>query len=210
MSLLEINTIVCLFGFIYSIDDPNQGAWTDIVIPSAVDLNILDSVEIEDSDGDFRLYVTDDSGMIYEMFNQDTLNWTAADGTTTALKTKFRTPYLRIGELGAETLGATGRVDPRYLEIRVKDNTAVTFTATIESADGPSQATAKDSQTVSMEFGTNNSAIRQAIKPNFQRGEFRRLTIENDAKATDYEITGVRLYYKVQPFEGQKIAVATV
>ena len=199
-----------IFAFIYSIDDPNQGYWTTINIPTAVDLNILALTEIEDADGNFRLYASDDSGMVYEMFEPSTLNWTAADGTATAIKTKFQTPYLRPAELGAETHGATGRADPRYIEVRVKNNTAGSLTITIESADGSSQTTARDSVTMTLTYGTNNSTIRQAIPSSFHSGEYLRITVENNVLSEDFEVTGIRLYFHTYPFEGQHISVSTV
>ena len=52
--------------------------------------------------------------------------------------------------------------------------------------------------------------VRQSISPNYHPGEYIRVTVENNAKDTDYEITGIRLYFHTQPFEGQKTSVVSV
>lgn len=196
------------FNFIYSIDDPNQGYWTTLEIPS--DINIIDATEIEDANGDFKVYGSSSDGMVYELFKTGALNWTDAAGNTTAIKTKFRTPYLRLGELGKETEGVSGRVRPKFVELRLRNNTAITWNVTIESADGSAQEVARDSQSIDFTFGTNNSLIRRPLKINFAAGEYVRFTVETNEKDTFAEVVGLRVYFHVLPFEGEKTTVANV
>jgi hypothetical protein len=196
-----------IFAYNYSIDDPTAGYWTTIELPSTADLNFIDAAEIEDSNGDFHLYAAGDDGMVYELFEDTARDWVDAVGTKYAVRTRFRTPYLRLGEMGMESEGVTGRVRPRYVEVRLKDNTAANLTVTIESADGSSQEIARDSQDVDMVFGTNNSMIRQAIKTNYHAGEYIRITVDNNEKDVELTITGIRVYFHVLPFEGQILTV---
>lgn len=194
------------FGYIYSIDDINQGYWTTLEFPSS--LNILSATEIEDSNGDFRLYASSDDGMVYELFNEDSYNWVAANGSTSPIVTKFRTPYLRLGELGAESQGVTGRVEPQFVELRLQNNTGCIWNITLESADGPSQLVARDSQQLDLEYGTNNSLMRYRVRSNFHSGDYVRITCENSQLNAFSEILGIRLYFKVHPFEGIKTTVS--
>jgi hypothetical protein len=171
------------------------------------DVNIIDTTEIEDSNGDFIFYGSSDDGMIYEFFKPTARNWVDNDGNATAIKTKFQTPYLRVGELGKSDQfggeGGTGRVAPRYVEIRLKDNTAITWTVTVESADGSSQETPRDSQTMTMDFTSEQSMVRQSLKPHFHPGEFVRFTFESAQLNTYAQITGIRVYFHARPFEGE-------
>ena len=189
-------------------DDVTKGYWTTLNIPS--DINILDTVEIEDTNSDFHLYASDDSGMVYEFFTEGQLNWTGPTGSSTPIKTKFQTPYLRLGGPLGQEGGFSGRVQPRYIEIRVENNTAINWTVTVESAEGSSQVQALDSQDVVMTFGTNNSLIRQSLKPNFHPGEFVRITVENNEADVDCRITGIRIAVQLHPFPGQVINVKSV
>jgi hypothetical protein len=197
------------FTYVYGVDDPKQGYWMEMVPNTSADLNFLCATEIEDANGDHFVYAGGDDGMVYKLYDQSANNWTKADGTSHAVKTKLQTPYLRLGEMAKETTGSSGRVRPRFVELRVKDNTACTWTVTLESADGSSQETARDSQALSMEFGTNNSLIRNPVKNNFVGGEFLRLTVENEETDVACTITGIRVYFNASPFEGAQMTVAT-
>lgn len=195
-----------IFHYNYTIDDIWKGYWSTLELPS--DLNVVDATEIEDSNGAYHLYVSSDDGMIFELFDDDAKNWTLADGTTQAIKTKFTTPFLRLGELG-KTEGSgnesgTGRVSPRFVELRLKDNTNINWTITIESADGSAQSqTVRDSQTMTMSFSSTESLVRQSLKQNFHPGEYFRVTVETNEKDTFAIIAGLRIYFHVHPFEGQ-------
>lgn len=196
------------FGYIYSIDDINQGYWTTLELPA--NLNIISSVEIEDDNGDHRLYATSDDGMVFELFAEGATDWVDANGALSPVVTRFQTPYLRLGELGTESQGVSGRVEPQFVELRVQNNTNCTWNVTLESADGPSQEQARDSQDLDLEFGTNNSLMRYRVTSHFHSGDYIRLTISNSEQAVSCEVLGVRIYFKVHPFEGIKTAVQSV
>jgi hypothetical protein len=59
-----------IFKYQYGVDDIYQGWWNELKPPSA--LNFLDAVEIEDANGDFKIYAGAEDGMVYELFNKDT------------------------------------------------------------------------------------------------------------------------------------------
>lgn len=202
-----IPTYDSIFAFMYSIDDPRAGYWTTVNPASEANLNFLDATEIEDSDGDFHTYVSGDDGMVYELFAEGSKNWVNASGNSYPIRTRFQTPYLRLGEQGLETEGATSRVRPRFIEVRLEKPTSMVWDVIVDSADGSSQEIARDSQTLSMSFGTNNSLIRQPLKNNFVAGEYIRVTLDNNEANTSCRVTGVRIYYHVYPMEGPILTV---
>jgi len=189
-----------IFAYIYAIDNVETGFWTEIKTGTA-NINFLDAVEIEDSNGDFKLYASGADGMVYQLFDGASKNWVDANGTEHAIKTKFQTPYLREGELGLETQLATGRVDPKKMELRA-DGDAATWNIKIETADGVDQTLARSSSDIEMQFGLNNSLIRQGIPScDITSAEYFRLTFENNELNVASKILGARLFFGVQ--EGQ-------
>jgi len=206
---LPIPTYGSIFHYMYSIDDIRKGFWATLELPDG--LNLIDTTEIEDDNGDLRLYASDDDGMIYELFKEGEKNFVTSNGTESAIRTRFQTPYIRLGEMGNQdgqgTEAGTGRVTPRFFEMRLKNNTAINWTITIESADGPFQTTARDSQTLTLEFAEGQSTVRQSIRQNFVGGDWIRFTIDNNEEDVFAEITGMRLYFHVKPFEGEKLTL---
>lgn len=190
-----------IFAYMYPIDNVETGYWTDIVTPSAANLNFLDAEEIEDENGDFRIYVGADDGMVYELFCKDSTNWVDSGGTSFPIVTKFRTPYMREGDLGAETEGATGRVEPRFVEVRHEDD-ATTWNIKLETADGSSQPVARSTVDMNLQFGVNNSLIRQAVPgEEMIAAEYFRITLENSEAGVSSKILATRVVFHVQ--EGQ-------
>lgn len=206
---LPIPTYGSIFHYMYSIDDIRKGFWATLELPDG--LNIIDTTEIEDDNGDLRLYASDDDGMVYELFKEGQKNFVLADGTTSAIRTRFQTPYVRLGETGNEdgqgTEMATGRVTPRFFEMRLKNNTAINWTVTIDSADGPFQTTPRDTQILTLQFAEGQSTVRQSIRQNFVGGDWIRITVESNELDTFAEVTGLRLLYHVRPFEGEKLSL---
>jgi hypothetical protein len=188
-----------IFCYQYPIDAVEAGYWTDIVTPDAANLNFLDATEIEDENGDFQILAGGDDGMIYQLFDDDSKNWVDAAGDTYAIDTKLQTHYMRVGYLGAEVEIATGRVSPHTLEMRIGNDDACIWTATVETADGISQSLALSSSTLTMEFGTNNSLIRQRV-PNSETipAEYVRLTWQNAEKDVYTKLLASRFSYHVQ------------
>lgn len=193
-----------IFGYIYPVDNVRLGRWTDIVPPTALDLNFLDAVEIEDSDGNFKLYTSGDDGMVYELFSNDSQDWVGADGTSSPIVTTFQTPYLRIGEAGIEVEGVGGKVQVQFVELRVKGD-ATTWTVTVDMADGPRQTTPSDTQDITFTFPAGESLLRLPIpggvltpRPYF------RITATNSDAGVSSTVLGTRVYFHSRPFPGPK------
>jgi hypothetical protein len=189
-----------IFCYQYPIDSVEAGYWSTIVTPTAAALNFLDATEIEDSNGDFQILAGGDDGMVYRLFNDSSKNWVDAAGTTYAIDTKLRTHYIRGGPLGAEVLGATGRIAPHSVEMRIGDDDACNWTATVETAKGIKQTLATSSSALAMEFGLNNSLIRQRVPSSGSTpGEFVRLTFQNNEADVYTKLLATRFYFKSQP-----------
>ena len=200
-----------IFAYQYPIDAVETGYWTEISTPSAASLNFLDAVEIEDANGDFQILASGADGMIYRLFDPSSKNWVDAAGTTYAIDTQIQTPYIRGGMLGAEIEQATGRVNPHTVELRTSTDDACIWTCTIDTADGIDQALARDSSTISMQFGANNSLIRQRVPSSSSTpAEYVRLKFVNAEKDVYTKISAARIYYHVGPGQFEVLDVDNV
>jgi hypothetical protein len=189
-----------IFCYQYPIDEVGQGYWSEVVTPTEANLNFLDATEIEDSNGDFQILAGGADGMIYRLFNDSSKNWVDAEGVTYAIDTQIRTHYMRVGNLGGEVELATGRIAPHTVEMRIGNDDACIWTAIVETARGISQTLALDSATLSMQFGLNNSLIRQRIPSGETTpGEYVRLTWQNAEKDVYTKLLASRFFYHVQP-----------
>lgn len=180
----------------YPLDDVSKGWWWQLDLPSTV--NVQHVAEVEDSDGTFHLYAAGGSdGMIYKLFDPNSKNWVASDGTARTMTTTAQTKWFRPGPLGGEIEAATGRVTPRMVEMRISGDAAV-WTALVETANGPDQTTVTDSQTVTLTFAANQTLLRVPV-PAMQSGEYVRMTITNAEQDVSSTVLGLRLYIKVRP-----------
>lgn len=182
----------------YPQDLIEQGWWWQLVLPTTI--NPICSAEIEDTNGDFHVYIGGDDGMIYELFDTASTDWALVNGSTQAITTKLQTKYMRPGVLQmADPEGATGRFGPMLMELRVKgDNT--TWTALIETANGSDQPTASDSQTVTFTFGSNDRRLTLPI-PMLRRGDYVRVTLTNSQASVASTVLGFSIYGDIS--EGQ-------
>lgn len=200
---IDINTTYptydSCFVWQYTIDDVNQGQWSEMSLGNGV--NILDAEEIEDSNGDFHVYAGAADGMIYELLDGDSKNFVNASGTTSAIDTIIQTAFIRPGEAGLETEGATGRVWPRYIEMRTSGD-ASTWEITIDTADGPLDSP-RDTQVLNMSFTAGDSLRRYAV-PAMTSANYIRFKFRNNQADVSSRILAARCYFKVVPFEGQK------
>jgi len=200
-----------IFAYQYPIDQVETGYWTEIKTPSGANLNFLDATEIENSDGDFQILVGGDDGMVYQLFDNASKNWVDAAGTTYAIDMKIQTPYIRPGIMGAEIEGATGRVAPLKLELRIGSDDACVWTGTVDTANGIDQTLATSSSALTMQFGANNSLIRQSIPGSSTTpGEYVRFTFQNDEKDVYCKILAARLFFRVQPAHVEVLDVDNV
>ena len=190
------------FVWQYAIDDVNSGHWSTLSFGNSV--NILDAEEIEDGNGDARVYAGAADGMIYELFNDSSKNFVNASGTASAIDTILQTAYIRPGEAGIESEGATGRSEPRYMEVRALGD-AATWTVTIDTADGPLETTPRATQTLSMVFASGDSLMRYPI-PAITPANYVRFKFQNAQAGVSSRILAARCFFHVRPFEGQKIS----
>lgn len=190
-----------IFSYQYAVDDVRTGWWSTINVPSS--LNFIHTTEIEDDNGDFHIYAGGDDGMVYEILTTTSNDWTLVDGSTQAVTTKFRSPYLRLGELGAEISGVTGKIQPTYIEVRIEGDTPTTWTATIDLAKGSDQPTPTATQTVDLAFASGQSLLRYPLKFNDMgtREEYVRIEMKNSDSNVESTVKAVRLYFSVK--EGQ-------
>jgi hypothetical protein len=178
----------------YPLDDISRGWWSQLSLPSSI--NVQHVVEIENSDGDFEFLAGATDGMLYKLFDPASKNWATATSTE-AITTTLKTKWFRLGGLGAESEQATGRVQPRFVEIRKSGDNA-TWTCVVETANGDNQTTVTASKTISFAFGTNDSLLRMPV-PSMQAGEYFRLTLTNSQASVSSTLSGIRVYFHVLP-----------
>jgi len=183
-------------------DDIRNGWWWNLVLP--VGMELLCSEEVEDTNGDFHLYIGGNDGMLYEFFNETSDNYTNASGTASAVTLQFKTPWLRLGALGAELEGVTGRCVPEYVELRAReeDSEVHNWTVLVETADGSATAqAARDSQTLTFAFPAGQT-IQRYRSQNLTGGEYVRFTVTHSELSKHVVFQGLRVYLKVMPAPG--------
>jgi len=189
------------FIYQYPLDQVAAGWWWELSLPSTI--NPLHVAEVEDTNGDFHLYMGGDDGMLYELFDEDSKNWVRVDGQTVAIETTFQTKYIRLGSTDdvQNAQGYTGRVLPRFVELRWDGDLPATWTVTVDTADGNDQATPTDTETLTFNFTTTvgRSSLLRLPVPMTQPAEFVRITVSNSQLDVAGIITGLRMYYRVQP-----------
>lgn len=188
-----------IFKYNYAIDEIRNGWYSKIVLPSG--LSFVSSEEIEDTDGNFKLYVGGDDGMLYELYAEDADNWVNASGTESAVDFQMRTIFIRPGPAAAELEGETGRVVPRFIELRMNEpnQKAVTFTIKVETSDSQADdATIRDSQDIEFAFSSGRSLVRLPTT-DLTPAEFVRFTISTSDLNVDPRIYGLKLWFHVLP-----------
>jgi hypothetical protein len=198
-----------IYHYQYMIDEVRQG-WFSQIEPNPTTFNMQHLWEIEDSSGGFKIYASTDQGMVFELMAEDSLNWVDAAGQSRAITLDLRTPYMRLGAMpeAVELYGTSGRVVPRYIELRIKENTGLAheWTVTVDTSDSASEnADARDTQDITFSFAAGQSLLRiptQDLVP----GEYVRVRLVNSQKDKDLQIMGVKIYYAVRPgqFEVQE------
>jgi hypothetical protein len=141
--------------------------------------------------------------MVHEMLSPNSLNWLDDNGANRAITMDVQTAFMRLGAM-PETFnltGQTGRVVPRYIELRIKENTgaAHTWTVTVDTSDSASEnAILRDTQDITFDFLAGQSLMRlptQDLTP----GEYMRVRLINEEKDKDLQIMGIKLYFNVRP-----------
>lgn len=190
-----------IFVWQYVLDTVSKGQWSTMSLPGSV--NILDAQEVEDVNGDTKLYAGADDGMVYELWANSATTWATAGGSDD-LTTRIIHPYVRPGILlRGDTF--SGRCLPTMIEVQAEGD-ACTWTATLEMSEGPVSGTPKDSQDVTLQFGTNNTLIRERVRVqqgtdsanNLHPFEWFRLTMTN-AQAVNSTLHSVRVWFEMSP-----------
>lgn len=180
----------------YPVDDVYKGWWWQLDLPSSI--NPLHVQEIEDSNGDFKVYMACDDGMVYELFKLGTKNWELVNGSTEAITMQFRTKYFRAADSPDTGEEFTGRIQPRLLELRYSGDSDNTWTALIETANSNSQDVALDSVSLTFLFRQSEGLLRLPI-PAITAGEYIRITLTNSEASKNGIITGMRLSFQSKP-----------
>lgn len=199
-----------IYNYQYIIDDVTKGVFSQIV-PNPATQNIQHVWEIEDANGDNKLYASTSGGQVYELMADDSFDWLNETGQRRAIEMRLRTPFIRLGFTpdAAQSEGTTGRVTPRLIELRIKEmnQAAHTWTLTVETSDSSDEnATVRDSQDITFAFGAGQSLLRippQDLTP----GEFVRFTLVNNETGKDLILTGMKVWYHVRP--GQFVVTST-
>lgn len=192
-----------LYMYQYMIDDTSKGWFTQLEFPEQANLNILHMWEIEDEDGEHRLYGGTAGGQVMELMAEDSMNCVSDTGQVRPLTMELLTPYMRLGatDQAYKLTGTTGRVVPRFIEVRIKENTgaAHTWAVTVDTSDSASEnAAVRDTQTLTFDFLAGQSLLRlptQDLIP----GEYVRLRLVNEELNKDLQIMGVKIFYMVRP-----------
>jgi len=186
----------------YMIDDIKRGWFSEVVFAPS-DFNITQAWEVENSDGDSIFYAGTDKGMVFELFSPDSLNWVNETGQVRAIEMLLQTPFMRLGANpeAKELEGTTGRVTPRLIELRAKEESgqAHEWTVTVQTSDSAAEdAPVRDSQEMTFTFPAGVSLVR--IPPlDLTSAEYVRLIIQNTEKDKDLRIMGCKMFYKVRP-----------
>jgi hypothetical protein len=194
-----------IYAYQYMLDELRQG-WFSQIVPNPTDFNILSLWEIEDANGDYQLHCGTDEGMVFELFSDNSLNWVDAAGQTRAITMEIQTAFTRLGGKGgspydAQYEAATGRVSPRFIELRAKENTgaAHTWTVTVETSDSASEnATIRATTDIIFAFPAGVSLLRLSMQ-DLIPGEYVRLTVKNEEKNKDLNLMGLRIDYHLRP-----------
>lgn len=186
------------FKYDFAIDNPRQGWYSTLSLPSDIDL--LCGEEIEDSNGDTKLYVGSDNGMVFELFADSADNWVNASGTETGISFSFRTKYMRLGPAAVEVEGVKNRVNPMFIELRINepDSSAVNFTVLVETSDGEADnSTVRGSQSITFPFAAGSTLVRLRPK-NLIGAEFIRFTISTSDTDVDPRVYGLKTWCNVR------------
>jgi len=182
----------------YLIDDVRQG-WFSQIVPNPTTFDMQCAWEVEDLNGDHKLYVGTSGGMVHEMMAEGAMNWLDDAGQSRAITLDFQTPYLRLGILpeAMEYAGQSGRVVPRQIELRVKENNgaAHTWTVVVDTCDSAATAaTVRATQTLTFAFKAGQSLLRLPTS-DLVPGEYLRIRVKNEQKDVDVSVMGLKIYY---------------
>ncbi len=195
-----------IYSYSYALDEIRKGSFSQIV-PNPTSFDMTHLWEVEDSSGDFKLYAATKGGMVHEMYSEDSLNWLDDQGQSRSVNLEMRTAYMRLGatEEALALSGSSGRVTPRFIELRATEATGLahTWTVLVESGDSAGDdVAARDSKTLTFDFIAGQGLMRLSVQ-DFTGGEYLRLTVTNTQKDVDIALTGLKVYYTARPGQFQ-------
>lgn len=190
-----------IYQYQYMLDEIRKG-WFSQIIPNPTTFDIQHMWEIEDSNGDFKVYAATKGGQVHEMFSANALNWVDDDASERPITLEMQSPYMRLGVTDEATglTGASGRVVPRYVELRIKENTgaAHTWTLTLDTSDSASEnATIRATQDITFDFKAGQSLMRLPTL-DLIPGEYVRYKLTNAELNKDVSIMGIKIYFLVR------------
>jgi hypothetical protein len=190
-------------------DDISKG-WYSQIVPSPATFNIQCAWEVEDNNGDFIMYVSTALGQVFE-FNNTELDWLDETGQRRPVTMVLQTAFMRlsantvdsqlVGTSVRQLEGVTGRITPRFIELRSKErnNASQIWTVLVETADSASEnATIRDSKTITFNFLAGQSLQRKSIDP-LIGGEFVRVTFTNAELGKDIDWMGSKIWFHARP-----------
>ena len=191
-----------IYNYTYLVDEVRQG-WFNQIEANPATFDIQAMWEVEDDNGDHKLYGCTSGGMVHSFMEPDAANWTDDDGKQRAITFEMQTARLRLGDMpvAVELTGESGRVSPRLIELRAKERTgkAHSWTVTLSTCDSSADAaTPRDTQEMTFNFDAGKSLMRlppQDLTP----GEFLQVKVTNSQKNVDVAITGIRIFFMVRP-----------
>ena len=191
-------------------DAIKSGVWSTVEPAAGANLDFRDACEVEDADGERRIYAAANDGMLYELFNEDTLSWTDAAGVSYAIESQIGTNWMRLGkEAGGgvdDTAVTPGRIEsglvkPVWVELMVSGGLwkGSEWTVLVETAPGCDEAytdlaATTASVTLTFDFAgipTYESMVRIATQ-NLPPWDFIRYTITNSDLDNDVYLRGMR------------------
>jgi hypothetical protein len=193
-----------IWMYTYMEDNVQQGVWSTIEPAAGANLDFRDACEIEDSDGERRIYAAADDGMLYELFNEDSLNWVDADGTVYAIESELETNWMRLGQTAGEAIDEasvssarveSGLVKPVWVELLISGASLLVgseWTVVVETAPGCDEIyTSLGSDTLTFNFASTESLVRMATQ-NLPGWDFIKFTITNSEENRDLILRGFR------------------
>ncbi|HUW12925.1 MAG TPA: hypothetical protein VM537_24575, partial [Anaerolineae bacterium] len=191
-----------IYLYQYMLDEITQG-WFSQIVPNPTTFDMQHLWEIEDDNGDTKLYAGTAGGMVHEMMNDDALNWTDDNGQERAITLDIQTAYLRLGatESAVAYAGVGGRVSPRLVELRIKEESGLahTWTVTLDTCDSASEnAEVRDTQDLTFDFQAGQSLLRMPPR-DLIPAEYMRIRVRNEQKDVDVRIMGIKISYYVKP-----------
>lgn len=189
-----------IYLYQYMIDDIRQGWFTQVELNPTTQ-SLLHLWEIEDSNGDYKLFAGMSGGQVCELMADDSFDWLNETGQRRALTMQITTPYMRLGAMEGvvDVQGAGGRARPRLIELRIKEDAGLahTWTLTIDTSDSAADsATPRDTQSIECAFAAGQSIYR--VSPKLTAGEYVRLTLTNSELGKNLQIMGIKIYFQVR------------